>query len=140
MARKRNRRTRSRTSRVKISQTRKLSRRSLGFVPVRRLRVNKMLKSQRNISRLSTAKRRKRLTTRSLRNMRNREVLSRAARINSKPSLQNAFKTPTLTTKKQTICQKRRSRREIIFATRKAGKSGQKRPVRRNPQIICRRK
>jgi hypothetical protein len=45
-------------------------------------------------------------------------------------------RTPLL---KSLICAKRRLRREIMFATNKAGKSGQKKPVRRNPDVTCRR-
>jgi hypothetical protein len=41
--------------------------------------------------------------------------------------------------KKNTICRIRAVRTEVLHALKKTGKSGQKKPIRRNPNIICKR-
>lgn len=56
----------------------------------------------------------------------------------SKPSFKKRMVTKRLGNNKL-ICQNRRLRREVLFANNKTGKVGQKRPIRRNPEIICRR-
>ena len=60
---------------------------------------------------------------------------------NTRPGL--AFKKMPLISapmRKKTICEKRSIRKQVLHAIRKTGKTGQKRPVRKNPDIICRRK
>jgi hypothetical protein len=42
--------------------------------------------------------------------------------------------------KKNTICRNRYVRAQVLHALRKTGKTGQKKPIRRYPNIICRRK
>jgi hypothetical protein len=41
--------------------------------------------------------------------------------------------------KQRRICANRTLRREVLFALRKTGKKGQKKPIRRHPGIICRK-
>jgi hypothetical protein len=41
--------------------------------------------------------------------------------------------------KKQRICKSRAVRREIMFATKKSGRGGQKKPVWRNKEVRCKR-
>jgi hypothetical protein len=40
---------------------------------------------------------------------------------------------------RERICRSRRIRKEVLFALKKSGKSGQKKPIRRNPDTKCRR-
>jgi hypothetical protein len=47
---------------------------------------------------------------------------------------------PLTDKEKRKICRKRLTRREVLFAKRKTGKGGQRKPIRRNPDVICRRK
>ena len=67
--------------------------------------------------------------------MRERQRKKNALRPLSSPSF-------TLTTQKNkiSICKSRGVRAEVLHALNKTGKSGQKKPVRRNPDVICRRK
>jgi len=51
--------------------------------------------------------------------------------------------TPSFTSfshEKTKICHNRAVRKEILHALNKTGKTGQKKPIRRHPGVICRRK
>ena len=57
----------------------------------------------------------------------------------SKPSY--SLKSPKLPQqqKKHSVCESRSIRKQIMHATKKSGKAGQKKPIQRNPNIICKR-
>jgi hypothetical protein len=41
--------------------------------------------------------------------------------------------------RKKTICEKRSIRKQVLHAIKKTGKTGQKKPIRKYPNVICRR-
>lgn len=69
--------------------------------------------------------------------LRERKRLLEARKRPSKTFSYKSLSSPINKTKKQFICESRRVRREVIHAIRKAGKSGQKKPIRKNPEIRC---
>lgn len=92
--------------------------------------------------RLSRHRRRAELARRSRRRKRLRRLLASTEarrRTLSKRVLTSPVFQRTLSPIRTKICRSRKIRKEVLHALKKTGLSGQKRPVRKNPEIICRR-
>jgi hypothetical protein len=93
-----------------------------------------VISEKRPAFRYTTTKRNTRSVSRALHSRRLRSSHSLSG-----PSFTKLKVRPRTTLKKELICKNRRLRREVIFALNKNGLSGQKKPIRRNPDVTCRR-
>jgi hypothetical protein len=125
---------RRRKTRTRSAITRSIASRNL-FLGYRHNQKRASLNRARSLK----EKRVRRKTRRFLEALRSRR-LRRRRQLTPKPS-QLVFRVVTYPeSKKRQICRNRYKRKQVLFALNKTGQSGQKRPKRRNPDIICRRK
>ena len=140
MARRRNRRN---TRRKKYTSYRKPVRYDTTFYRRKPLTRSRRMRRLRRVDALESRKRpskrsytlRPATNINKLKNSR-KSHFREATRMFNTPYYKGLMEEP----RKHSVCHSRKIRRRIIFSTRKSGKSGQKRPVFRNPGITCRRK